>query len=196
MINLTKRQKEIVAAGLTNIANKGIQSLLIRNVVNRIGISESADYRHFENKNDLPLCITHYIIEDWENAISRHASVDIPVLDELGLLMQDIVPSFAEDENVAASAYSLQLIQKDKSILQKIRSIIELALVEADGIPDKEQEAGDIRPDFTEIELAMIIFGTLHRLIERWNLTNNGFDIKAEWDLLRFALKKMIGTNQ
>jgi hypothetical protein len=45
MTNLTKHQKEIVAAGLSSIANKGIQSLLIRNVAkNRAGILEPAIY--------------------------------------------------------------------------------------------------------------------------------------------------------
>jgi len=197
MIHLTKRQKEIVVAGISIIADKGIQSLSIRNVANSVGISEPAIYRHFENKNDLLLHITHYIIDDWENVIRQNWNVDIPALDELGLIMREVVHSFAEDENVAAASYSLLLLlQKDKPILQKIQSVIELAIVRTDGILEKGQEAGEVRNGIPARELAMIIFGALRLLIERWNLSSNSFDIKAEWDLLWFALKKMIGARQ
>ena len=196
MIHLTKRQKEIIVSGLSIIADRGIQSLSIRNVANRVGISEPAIYRHFENKNDLLLHITHYIIDDWENVIRQNWNVDIPALDELGLIMREVVHSFAEDENVAAASYSLLLLQKDKPILQKIQSVIELAIVRTDGILEKGQEAGEVRNGIPARELAMIIFGALRLLIERWNLSSNSFDIKAEWDLLWFALKKMIGARQ
>ena len=46
----TDRQKEIISVSLDLISEKGIQGLTIKNLAQRIGITEPAIYRHYENK--------------------------------------------------------------------------------------------------------------------------------------------------
>jgi AcrR family transcriptional regulator len=51
----TERQKEILDTALDLISQKGIQGLTIKNLSKKIGISEPAIYRHYENKIEILL---------------------------------------------------------------------------------------------------------------------------------------------
>ena len=46
----TERQQEIISTALDLISEKGIQGLTIKNLSKKLGITEPAIYRHFENK--------------------------------------------------------------------------------------------------------------------------------------------------
>lgn len=49
----TERQKEIIRAAFTLIAENGIQDLTIKNLGKAIGVSEPAIYRHFASKSEI-----------------------------------------------------------------------------------------------------------------------------------------------
>ncbi|NLB03802.1 MAG: TetR/AcrR family transcriptional regulator, partial [Bacteroidales bacterium] len=53
----TPRQTEIVETALNLINENGIQGLTIKNLSKKIGISEPAIYRHFENKIEILLAV-------------------------------------------------------------------------------------------------------------------------------------------
>ena len=53
----TERQQEIIGNALDLINEKGIQGLTIKNLANRLGITEPAIYRHFENKIQILVAI-------------------------------------------------------------------------------------------------------------------------------------------
>lgn len=188
----TERQREIITTALSIIADSGIQSLSIRNVADRVGISEPAIYRHFKNKDDLLLALTRYIVFDWENVVRRAWSADASALDGLGRVLEEVVNSCTENRMIAAASYSLQLLQKDKPVLKKVFSITELATVRTEEILLRGQKHGSVRKDIPARELAAIIFGALRLLIERWNLSGHSLDITGEWDSLWGALKVMI----
>lgn len=52
-VNPSKRWNEILSIALEIIHRKGYYNLTIRNIADKIGISEAAIYRHFENKEEI-----------------------------------------------------------------------------------------------------------------------------------------------
>ena len=54
---LSERQKEIINASLELIAESGIQSLTIKNLSKKIGLVESAIYRHYASKMQILIAI-------------------------------------------------------------------------------------------------------------------------------------------
>ena len=52
-MELTRRQQEIVRTALELIAAGGIRNLTIRNLADRLGLTEPAIYRHFRNKAEI-----------------------------------------------------------------------------------------------------------------------------------------------
>lgn len=57
MTNLTDRQKKIIEVSIELIAEKSIQELTIKNIAQKIGLTEGAIYRHFQSKFDILLNI-------------------------------------------------------------------------------------------------------------------------------------------
>ena len=57
---LTARQQEIIDVSLELISTTGIQGFTIKNLAKKIGISEPAIYRHYENKISILLAILDY----------------------------------------------------------------------------------------------------------------------------------------
>lgn len=53
----TKRQQEIIDISIALIADKGIQSLTIKNISQCLGISEPAIYRHFASKFEIQMAV-------------------------------------------------------------------------------------------------------------------------------------------
>src|SRR6056297_2032147 len=60
---LSERQQEIIDASLEIIAEKGIQSLTIKNLSKKIGLVESAIYRHYESKTQILIALLDSISE-------------------------------------------------------------------------------------------------------------------------------------
>ena len=57
---LTERQQEIWDHAIALISEKGIQGLTMKNLSKRLGISEPAIYRHYENKIDILVSLLDY----------------------------------------------------------------------------------------------------------------------------------------
>ena len=57
---MSDRQKEIIDVSLELIAEKGIQGLTIKNLAKKIGFSESATYRHYENKTQILIAVLDF----------------------------------------------------------------------------------------------------------------------------------------
>ena len=79
----SERQKEIMAASLEIISAEGIQNLTIKNISGRIGISEPAIYRHYENKISILIAILDEFRTMSSKLFSEHSSGDITPVEKL-----------------------------------------------------------------------------------------------------------------
>ncbi len=63
----TARQKEITEVALELISEKGIQGLTIKNLANKIGITEPAIYRHYDSKIDILIAVLDLFKQNTEH---------------------------------------------------------------------------------------------------------------------------------
>ncbi len=59
-----ERQKEILDVALEIIHEKGYKNLVVRNIADRIDISEPAVYRHFDNKEDIVRSLAEMVFKE------------------------------------------------------------------------------------------------------------------------------------
>lgn len=80
-------KNSIISAGIDIITEQGIENLSIRNAAKRIGVSHTAPYRHFKNKEELLVAIAvkgfDILDEDMEKAMSNACASDRAIV-ELG----------------------------------------------------------------------------------------------------------------
>jgi len=78
----------LISAGIDIITEKGIQNLSIRNAAKKIGVSHTAPYRHFKNKEEFLVVIAikgfDILDQDMEKALSNTGSPDASALAKTG----------------------------------------------------------------------------------------------------------------
>ena len=57
----SKRQQEIIESAGKLLIEKGIKGLTTKNLAQEMGFSESALYRHFNNKEDIIVLLLDYL---------------------------------------------------------------------------------------------------------------------------------------
>lgn len=61
----SKTKVELILAGIQEIRLHGIQNFSVRRIAASCGVSCSAPYKHFKNRNDYVLAILQYINRQW-----------------------------------------------------------------------------------------------------------------------------------
>lgn len=78
----------LISAGIDIITEDGIKNLSIRNAAKKIGVSHTAPYRHFKNKEELLVAIAikgfDILVQDMDKALSKVNPSDLSALVEAG----------------------------------------------------------------------------------------------------------------
>ena len=62
-------QTELIEEGLALIHEEGIASFSLRKLAKRVGVSPTACYKHYANKEELLDTMRHYVTERFSNAL-------------------------------------------------------------------------------------------------------------------------------
>jgi AcrR family transcriptional regulator len=192
MAELTARQKEIIEVAIKLIHEGGIQSLTMKNIAKRLGISEPAIYRHFENKMDILLSMLSQFKQRSGEHLSHARSLNGSGLLQLETIFLEHSEQFATHPHMTAVVFSEEAFQDDIRLSEKIFSIMTLAHDTILDIIDCAQKDGEIRNDIPKEHFALMILGSLRLLVKRWRLSDYSFDLKQErirvWESLKTLL--------
>ncbi|MBN1699209.1 MAG: TetR/AcrR family transcriptional regulator [Spirochaetales bacterium] len=189
---LSERQLEILDNTLSIIAENGIQEFSIRNLAHKIGISEPAIYRHFENKEDILLSLVFYMGQNVEASLSK---MNIPAdssFEQLEYITNGAVDFFEKNRSITTVFFSHGIFQYNEKLVQEMKSLYELGISVYSTMIRKAQKENNMRKDIVPERASEIITGALHGLITRWILSNYEFSLCSEWRGLWTTLKSVI----
>ncbi|MCK4529791.1 MAG: TetR/AcrR family transcriptional regulator, partial [Candidatus Marinimicrobia bacterium] len=92
----TERQTQILNSSMELIADKGIQGFTIKNLSEKIGITEPAIYRHFESKTDILNTILNNFKEMIAMITLMLADTDGIAIDKISLMFSKLLEIFNE----------------------------------------------------------------------------------------------------
>jgi len=189
---LTDRQEEIINASIEIISKKGIQKLTIKNLSKKIGISEPAIYRHFENKIGILLTILskfeNYIFTDTELIFNDNLSP----FKKLEWIFKHHFSYFKKNPAFAAVIFAEEIFRDDNRLSEKIHTIITKNFEMMLSIVKKGQASGEIRSDIESDQIVLIIMGGLRLLVKKWKLSNHSFNLEDEGAKLWSTINKLI----
>jgi len=120
MATFTKRQKEIIDTAIELIAEKGIQELTIKNLSKKIGIAESAIYRHFSSKLDILLGILTLFRQSKEQMNKELSELGASPSEKLKQMMQRRFVYFSSNKAIAAVIFSEELFRSDRRLSEQV----------------------------------------------------------------------------
>ncbi len=190
----TKRQQQIIKIAIELMAQKGVQELTIKNLSQKIGLVESAIYRHFKSKQDILLGILNIFKENKEEIFDAISKVSDSPLAQLRILFYKRFEHFSNNPAIASVIFSEDFFRNDKRLSQMVYEIMQINQSIIIDIVKKGQLSSEIRNDLSAKQVAFILTGALRLIVTQWRLSEFQFDLVAEgrnvWQTLEIMIKK------
>ena len=191
-MDLTSRQQEIIDVSIGLIADKGIQSLTMKNISQTIGISEPAIYRHFKNKFEILMTVLDTFELIAADVLNSEEIKNLSSLDKIEFFLLDRYKRCAENPKLAKLMFAEENFQDNERLAEKVLSIMHAHKAQMHKIISTGQNLGEIRDDIDSVSLFRIIFGPMRLLIKQWGLSGCRFNLIKEGKKLWNAEKKLL----
>jgi len=188
----TDRQKEIINVSLELISEHGIQGLTIKNLSKKIGISEPAIYRHFDNKVEILSALLDFFRQNNECFFEREVKENIPAPEKIGSIMMNHFRVFSDNPSLVSVIFAEEIFRNEAALSDKVSSIMEYNSSVIKTILNEGQIAGTIRNDISAEHMILIALGALRLFVKKWQLTGMQSNLVKEGEDLSSTLLKLI----
>jgi AcrR family transcriptional regulator len=195
MSEYTDRQRQIIEAAVELIAEGGIQELTMKRLAQRIGISEPAIYRHFENKLDILEAIQQVFAGEKRRFMEQILKSNVTAIKKIVSIMEHHFASFTAKPALAAVLFSEGIFQNDQRLKSTVLKIMQQSAEVLGNIVKQGQTASTIRDDIAPQDLVTVILGALRLIVNRWHLQKCSFDLVAEGNEFIGSLKNLLRKN-
>lgn len=192
---ISERQKEIINASLELIGENGIQSLTIKNLAKKIGFSESAIYRHYENKTQILLAILDFFDQNTEHLYRIKPESKDNALVLIAHIFQNHLNKFSATPSLVSVIFAEEMFRNKAGLTKKVREIMNKSIKNMESIVETGQKNCEIRSDVEASILAVIILGALRMFLKQWHISGYSFDLNLRGETLSDSIIKMIVNN-
>lgn len=190
--NLSDRQKEIIDVSLHLIAESGIQGLTIKNLAKKIGFSESAIYRHYENKIQILVAILNYFKENTERLFTAELHAEGEALAKINHIFQNQFKIFSNSPSLVAVIFSEELFRNEAILVEKVSEIMNNNFNTLTSIIKAGQEKNELRTDVEAEHLAVVVMGALRLFVKQWQMSNYAFNLTVKGNELSNSIKILV----
>ena len=188
----TERQQEIISTALDLISEKGIQGLTIKNLSKKLGITEPAIYRHFENKIQILIALLDLLKKNTSGIFEAELNSDETAVRKIERLFEKHFKSFAEMPSLASVVFSEEIFRNEEKLISKISEVIDHNSQTLLTILKEGQQKNEIRSDIEVEHLVIFIMGALRLFVKKWQLAKFSFDLQKEGNKLIQSVKLII----
>ncbi|MBU4151489.1 MAG: TetR/AcrR family transcriptional regulator [Proteobacteria bacterium] len=188
------RKEQIVEAALRVLSDKSIKQLNIVDIAKEMGLTPSALYRHFKNKNAMMSGVLELIRTKLFHNVElvRQQSDDaVERLHELLCLHARLI---AEEHGIPKIVFSDELWGQKRERRQKMYRIITGYLAEIEDIIRDGQDKKQLRDDIEARTLAAMFFGIIQPAALLWHMSEGQFNLDRHmtesWELFLGTIKE------
>ena len=192
MKEYSKRQFEILKKSIELISEKGIQGLTVKNLAERIGISEPALYRHFKNKFEILKALLNLFKTESEKSFEQIDVSKKSSLDKIELIYDIHIIKFFENPPFASVVFSEELFKNDSELSTIVKDIMAYSIDHVTKIVEEGQKNGEINKDVKAKDIAIIILGSLRLLIKEWCQQDFSYDLKTGGENFKRSIIKLL----
>lgn len=186
------RKQQIALTAMQVISEEGMSNFAMIKVANRIGVTDSALYKHFKTKNEM----LGYMIEMIEQAIKNNVIkniVDIQdPIEKLYAIMNLQFKYLEENKGIPRILFSETLQQEHKILKVKISKIILNFREVIKNIIKSAVKSGIITEKIDAEAAAGIFIGMIQSTVIFWTLSDFSFSLKDKQKSLWHEYRKII----
>ncbi len=189
---ISDRQQEIINISLELIAERGIQGLTIKNLAKKIGFTESAVYRHFENKIQILVAILDFFKTKTHSFFTDELSTNDNSMAKIERLFLNHFKTFSKSPSLVAVIFSEEIFRNETVLNEKVAEIMKKNATNLTNIIEQGQEQGDIRTDIKSSDLSIIIMGSLRMFVKQWHMSHYTFDLTKKGTEFINSIKTLV----
>jgi AcrR family transcriptional regulator len=189
---ITERQQQIINVALELIAERGIQSLTIKNLSKKIGFAESAIYRHYENKIQILLAILDFFKKSAESFFKNELNSDDNAINKIEHLFINHFKKFDVSPSLVAVIFSEEIFRNEKELSEKVAEIVSNNSRVLRTIIETGQINGEIRDDIDAAHMSVMVMGSLRMFVKQWHISGYNFNLVEKGSLFIDSIKLMV----
>ena len=192
----TDRQTEILQVSLELISEKGIQGLTIKNIASKIGTSEPAIYRHFENKIEILLKILDSFKRLSEDVIKEELSRKASSIEKISNIYRKHFDEFSRNPSLVAVIFSEEIFANETILIDRISGIMSENEKTILAIIESGQSENEIKSNMPASMLAVIIMGSLRLFVKKWQFSGYDFVLVERGEMLIQTITNLLKTEK
>jgi AcrR family transcriptional regulator len=189
-LSTEERQKHIIDEAINIIHENGYQSLSIRELSDRVGISEPAIYRHFLNKEDIILGILSRFAEFDNQLLVRIKEFEKPT-EKINHFINFHFTFLEKNPEFTSVLFSEDIFNQSPLLKEKMM----LVIGKRKRILKEIVEDGKAKGNVTDIdtnELLTLILGFIRLIVMEWRLSNFSFSLRERGKKAAQVIEKLI----
>ncbi len=186
------RQTEIVNKAIALIGELGPSGLTTARLAERLGMSESNLYRHFNGKEAILSSVIDEIGRLLMDKASAVANEKIPPEDKLRLIMANHIREVEQRNGMPRLVFSEEMHVKYPALREKLAKRIRGYVSTIELILNEGVEDGSFNPDIRPAETARAYLGMMQFAAMRWSLSGFSFSLEEEGRNLWINFYRMI----
>jgi TetR/AcrR family transcriptional regulator, fatty acid metabolism regulator protein len=187
------RRRQIVDAARRIIATRGTDALTIREIANRVGISDGNVYRHFENKRDIILLLIEDVERTLLEAVERAVHEKNKPLDSLSNVLKAHLSYVEQRRGISLIIISETVRSADSDLRQRMFKVVDQYIRRIEDLLAHGVELGQVRKDLDIDIAAFTFFALVHGTVTLWALSDSAFSLsKRHKSLWEFYLSNVI----
>jgi len=181
------RRSQILDIALSIVHTKGIHSLTLREIADRVGISEAALFRHFKGKEDIVDSLASMVFE--ENQFFPHGEGPWEAMENM---LKWQLESFQKNPMHTSILFQEDIFREFPPVKERFdlrrssRSTLIAQLIR------EGKASGVFSPDVDEEAFSLLFMGGLRLAVLEWRHANFTYDLRQKAPPLLRMLKKCL----
>jgi len=179
------RQRQITAAALRIIGDKGIHGATTAAIAVEVGISEGNIYRHFRSKEEIVRSVIGKIGEDLLLILGEVKIIADP-LEKLGEIFRRHLAYAENNRGIPRTIFSEEVMVNNEALREDIGKRLAGYCAGVREAIAEGQRQGSVRRELDPAALTSMFIGTINFAIIRWVLSGFALDLEKEratlWD--------------
>jgi AcrR family transcriptional regulator len=171
---LTKRQQEVVEHAIEMIGIGGLSDLTMRNLSKRLGITEPALYRHFENKTAILSAILAELESETYGRLPLDETATPPAL---AAHFERLLTLFSNRPALASVVFLDEFAAADHELQSQVRTLFAKNHDRLAAGLKRMRLRGSTKESIDAESIATLLFGGLRLLVREWRMDGCGWDL-------------------
>jgi len=186
------RQGQIIDAASKLIIEHGSEHVTVRRIAREVGISEAAVYRHFKSKSDILSLLADHIEDRLLADIAVPSANVYASTDAVETVLRSHILAIEQWKGISFQVIAEIISWGDKELNRKISGTIDRYIGRLKEVLSQGVESGEVRDDIDLEAAATLLFGMIQGLVNKWALTDYGFDLEEKYSSLWLVFREAI----